>query len=136
MITRKEIAMGVVLLLVGGIIGWSIAREEKHPIQSVREGSTKYAFINPLLFVETPESSSEAEYKALKEKIETYIETAQENEVASDVSVYFRNLNVSQWVGINREETFSPASMLKVVTLISVLRAAESDPSLLTGAIS
>ena len=50
---------------------------------------------------------------------------------ATHVSVYYRDLNNGPWFGIHEDERFSPASLLKVPILISVLKKAEIEPGLL-----
>jgi beta-lactamase class A len=47
------------------------------------------------------------------------------------ISLYFRDLNEGQWAGVNEKEVFSPASLLKVPLLISLLHQAENEPNLL-----
>lgn len=50
---------------------------------------------------------------------------------ANSISVYFRDLTNNQVIGINEEEVFSPASLLKVPVLISILKYAEDSPNTL-----
>lgn len=129
-----------VLILSGGIsIGYYLHDEKiknQPSIKVVRESSSDYKFIDPLLFLEVPESDTFPAYKNFKNIINTYVTKVLEDKKASDVSVYFRDFNTSRWVGINSEEKLSPASMMKVVTLISVLSAAESNPDLLTKGVN
>jgi beta-lactamase class A len=47
------------------------------------------------------------------------------------VSVYFRDLNTAQWTGVNENDTYTPASMLKVVAMMAALKLAEQNPPLL-----
>ena len=48
------------------------------------------------------------------------------------MSIYFRNLETGDWVGINQNEDYDPASLLKVPVMILYLKHAESDPSILS----
>ncbi|WP_417612372.1 serine hydrolase [Owenweeksia hongkongensis] len=50
---------------------------------------------------------------------------------ANSISVYYRDLTNDQVIGINEKETFSPASLLKVPLLITILKYAEQHPSIL-----
>ncbi len=121
------------VFVIGATLGWLVKKADKNPmIQNVRETSGDYEFINPLLFVKVPEDQAFPEYLPLKHKIEEFIKNSISDEVISDASVYFRNLNSSQWISVNREEKFSPSSMLKVITLISTLRLADSNPDFLS----
>ncbi len=46
-------------------------------------------------------------------------------------SVYLSDLNKGQWIGINENDQYSPASMFKVVVMIAYLKGAEQTPGLL-----
>lgn len=52
------------------------------------------------------------------------------------MAVYFRDLNNGPWFGINEREEFIPASLLKLPTLMGMLRWAEAEPSILEKKIS
>ncbi len=126
---------GLALLLIGGLAGWYICTVQTVPVtENIREQSDEYTFINPLLFVKIPETT-DPKYSGIKRAITMYANSREVTEKARDVSIYYRDLDNSQWVGINEDETFSAASMLKVATLISVVRAAEHNPSLLTTSV-
>ncbi|MCE9628765.1 MAG: class A beta-lactamase-related serine hydrolase [Candidatus Vogelbacteria bacterium] len=132
-----RIIFEVLILCAGITLGLIINKpDEPQTIESVRETSSSYKFINPLLFVKVPEDPADSEYSSLKKIIGQYVENVIDQKKVSEMSVYYRNLNTSQWISINPEETFYPASMLKVATLISVLRVAESDPHLLSRTVS
>ena len=47
------------------------------------------------------------------------------------MGVYVRNLNNGPWFGINENEAYSPASLMKVPVLMTYLRWAEIEPNLL-----
>lgn len=47
------------------------------------------------------------------------------------MSVYIRDMNNGPWIGINEKEEFIGASLLKVPVLISYMKLAEDDPSIL-----
>ncbi len=134
LLKTQKVLVPLAIFVVGLISGYAIAQAQDPaiPIRNIREESADYTFINPLLFVKIPENQSFPEYAPLKEKLSEYVEDALNQATVSDMSVYFRNLKKSQWISINPEETFSPASMLKVITLITVLRVVEANPSLMT----
>jgi beta-lactamase class A len=46
------------------------------------------------------------------------------------LGVYVRNLNNGPWFGINENEYYSPASLMKVPVLITYLKWMELDPSI------
>lgn len=47
------------------------------------------------------------------------------------IGVYVRNLNNGPWFGINENEKYSPASLMKVPILMTFLKWIELDPSIL-----
>lgn len=67
----------------------------------------------------------------VKPKIEEFINRAVGQGQAGEVSVYVRDLTNGPWFGINYREKFSPASLLKIPTMLCYLKLAEKDPSIL-----
>lgn len=128
-----SIVLGCILFAIGVVVGvkYSSSSGQQITFEAIREGREGYKFINPLLFTKTPEDLINTEYSELRNKVSLYTNEAISKESVSGVSVYFRHLDSGQWVAINSDETFNPASMLKVLTLITVMRAVESDPQFL-----
>lgn len=123
----------LLILAVGIFIGWfSSYNDQPELAYGFRDQNAGYRFINPLIFIKTPEEQAFPQYESLKETFDEYVSGATAEQKAADISVYFRNLNTSQWVAVNPEQKFSPASMLKVLTLTSVLKEAEGRPELLS----
>jgi len=123
--------IAVSLLLVGLALGWFLREQFSGDYQSFRDLASKYEFITPLLFVEVPEEEAFPEFGRLKQSLTSFVDEAKGREDIEEVSIYFRNLNTSQWVGVNADERFAPASMLKVTLLMAILRIAELDPEFL-----
>lgn len=121
----------LVLLTGGATIGWFVRKDrETPPITFVRENPSDYKFIDPVLLLQVPEDTSTPQFQSLKDTISNYINTAKSENNATDISVYFRQLNTDRWVGIDDTELYAPASILKVVSLIAFLRDAQQNPSL------
>lgn len=114
-----------------GLINQPMGAQHYHrPIRAA--GLEKYSFINPLLGYETPNSAEETSYKALTERIEKSIEEYKSGSLpGARVSVYFRDSSVGRWVGINEDERYTPASLLKVAIMIAYFKSAEKNPDLL-----
>ncbi len=131
----KIIPIGL-LCLITGFIGYSIGSSRvkssnvKRFNYELRQGG--YKFINPLLECIPEEGFRSSEVVRMKYTIQQYIDSVKDNNSVSHVSVYFRELNNGPWFGINEEEKFSPASLLKVPILIAYLKEAESNPSILS----
>lgn len=62
--------------------------------------------------------------------IEDYVESQKKKGSIQQVSVYYRDLNNGPTFDLNVDETFTPASLLKVPVLIGYFKMLESDPGL------
>jgi beta-lactamase class A len=129
----KTILIILAACFLGGIGGWyaRISYASKLPTRliEVRENSTKYRFINPLLLVDSNRESPE--FNSLKNTINDYINSAEAEKKADTVSVYFRDMNTGRWTGVDSEREYDPSSMLKVAVMIGYLKDAASDPNIL-----
>lgn len=96
-----------------------------HPLNNNSE------FTNPLLGFDSSEKT-QSEYTQLEKRIQIFISDGTIRRYVDNISVYFRNINNGEWVGINENEDFNPASLLKVPVMMFYLKLAESDPSVLS----
>ncbi len=91
-----------------------------------------FAFISPILgFEVATESKDFEEFQFLEEKLEDAVKIIKKQKDGQNISVYFRALNSGRWVGVNENEEYDGASLLKVATVIAYYKAAEANPSLL-----
>lgn len=98
--------------------------------KEIRSGG--YTFVNPLLECEQgADFISKNSIKPFKPVIQKIIDKAISENKANHVSVYFRDLNNGPWFGINEEEKFSPASLMKLPLLMHYLKLAENTPEIL-----
>ena len=88
-----------------------------------------YELTHPLILTDISEESEAL--RGIREKIESYINLAKTEQRADEVSVYFRKLDNGSWFSLNPNETYNPASMIKVAYLITYMKMAESNPSIL-----
>lgn len=97
---------------------------------AIRLGMRKYT--NPLLLVNLPENSTAfKDLLPLKTTLEKYTDEAKRSGDIKDVSVYFQDLNSGKWTGVNQDDMYSPASLLKVPIMMAYYKLAEKDPSVL-----
>lgn len=89
----------------------------------------KYKYVKKLILSDIDNEG--ASFSSLKSTIEQYIQLAKSNNQVQDVSVYFRKLNHGSWFCINQQATFNPASMSKIIFLITYLKEAEANPGIL-----
>lgn len=127
----------VALLLSGIVLGagggyWAgISMGDVTSLKSVRYDGG-YRFINPPLYTEVPEDLAFPTYAPLKQKVRSVVNDALASKRATDVGVYFRDLDEGRWIGVNETHDFAPGSLLKVATLMTALRAVDADPSRLS----
>ena len=91
-----------------------------------------YPLINTLIGYDNAEATNFGQLINFKAKIHDLIkkEIAQNN--ASTISIYFRDLNAGRWISINGNESYMPASLLKVPLMITYYHLSETNPLLLT----
>lgn len=127
-----KIVLAIIFILVGFLIRPLIEKGgfiPKSSVVQVREDSSEFKYINPFLLL----ANAEEKYpnlNLLKKRLEKYIEDEATGIGAEKVSVYFRKMNSGEWTGVNEDELYAPASMLKVATLIAYLKVASRDSSI------
>lgn len=100
-------------------------------VYKIHSTETKFKMIKPLLAVDAVLPRESPEYKKLKEQMNAYIESVTREEKVSKVSVYFRDIEHIASVGINENEGYDPASLLKVPIMMAYLKKAETNPAIL-----
>jgi hypothetical protein len=66
-----------------------------------------------------------------RQRIQSFLQSERQRDPGLDVSLYARDLHHGGWVGINEDERFVAASMLKVPALFHMLASLEDDPTYL-----
>lgn len=100
------------------------------------EQDAEYPLVAPLLGLHAPEATTLGEYVSLKSAIQADIDSTTNSGGVNSISVYFRDLNTSRWVGINQNADYYPASLLKVPVMIAYYKMAESNPAILNQEIT
>ena len=70
---------------------------------------------------------------SLKNKINNIITGNEKTSGLSDASVFLYDLNRGRWIGVNQNDKYNPASMLKVVIMTAYLKESEENPDILNG---
>ncbi len=92
-----------------------------------------YKFISPLLLCTNPTTKKDfTEYTPLEQKLSDTINGLTASKKASQISVYFRELNTGRWTGVNENDPYEPASLLKLPFLIAYYQKAETNASILS----
>jgi len=134
----KNVSICIATLLLGIIAGYflrdiisaSATTFNKKKYAEHHEGQTH--FINPLLACDTADDVlSDPEISGIKSKIKPLVNSAIGKRLATNIGVYFRELNDGYWFSIGETEKFIPASLRKVPLMIALLKQAERDNKLL-----
>lgn len=106
-----------------------VASAQAQPSPPINSNS-KFIYINPLSEVESYRKMNMRFIDRLEGKVKNYIDTkAKQNGV--QVAFYFRDLNTDKCFGIDENKKFGPASLMKVPTMIAILKKAETNPEIL-----
>lgn len=137
---NRFVQIGIIAFVFAGGIFLGI-RIERHTINidevnycgsQLREVSDiKDSLIRPLLLCELSETKQFIRYQPLEDKITSLVNDEIAKKEVIGVSVYFRDLDTGQWTGVNENDTYSPASMLKVPVMIAYFKLAETHPEIL-----
>ena len=106
------------------------------PRYSLRLPAGQYQYINPLLLCNVNQQKDLDEDKPLAQTVNQFTRDRITRGLADDLSVYIINYHTGQWVGVNENDKYDPASMLKVPLMIAYYQAAEKNPSILDQKIS
>lgn len=120
---------GLALAGVGFVAGNSFSLSElASPDTDITQSNTKYRFISPLLECGDYQASNlmNKDAATIKSRLNDYIKARKEADLASSVSVYFRDLNNGPYVSISANTLFTPGSLLKLPVAISAYRLAEA----------
>ena len=137
--TKKIIVISSLVLVIFStcfIFSLYLFPKIKQNITKETRNSYNYKYINPLLECESSVVDPDKNSTALKNSIEFIIDQEITKNKISFASVYYRDLNSGPWFGVNEEEYFSPASLIKVPVLMAYLKETEKDPSLLKRTIT
>lgn len=125
-LTVSTIAL-VVVFGLGILVGYS---SKTIPPSNKPVRVSGYQYVKPLLLCNL-EPQPQNEDKTIESKLQTYINSS----TSKDVGVYFINPAAGTWGGVNYNESFSPASMLKVPIMTALFHVSESDPAFLSKSI-
>lgn len=129
-----------------GAVGWSIfmalfgagiAFFLTHPLFSASvlgpdsELRSSGHLTNPLLECEFGADIISSRKQDFTPELTAFINILKNRPGVDDVAVYYRDLNNGPTSNVNADETFVPASLLKVPMMMSYFSRAETDPALL-----
>ncbi len=118
-------------IIVGFLFGFFLSNDD-----GVTTGAGEWrlgssSFTNPLLECDLGEETLSSQKIDFTSDLTHFVDDLKDTMNIEDISVYYRDLNNGPAFGINQEDSFAPASLLKIPLLISYLRWAEDDPEVL-----
>ncbi len=129
----SKIGLIILSLIPGIIFGYIIGTKndiqffETHNYSERHVGQDRLT--NKLLDFDIPPSHELGDFKV---KLESKVNNDINNNRATQISVYFRDLNNGPWIGVNEEEKFIPASLLKIPLMMVYFKTAETDAKILS----
>jgi len=131
-------SVGIVFLiafLAGGLTFRYFVKKNQNDVFAKnvpqRQKGDEYKFTSPLLDCDSFGGPFALRTDNMEKKIEEIIDQSLDNKLLDHVSVYFRDLNNGPTMGINEQEEFTPASLLKVPIMIAYFKKAQDDPNIL-----
>ena len=121
-------------IILGGGASFFIFKEIPVNLKEIRYLHPDYKYISPLLAIGLPETKIE-KYVDMKNKLSAYIKDQISQQKIEKTSAYFRDINNGNWIGIGEKDTYEPASLLKVPTMIAYYNLAGSHPKILSQTI-
>lgn len=127
------VGVGSWLVMSSGLYGTPRTSEIKVAGSPACDYYTKrtkgYAHVSPLLSIE--ESCESGRMRKIKALVAGFLDEAAVGGSLTRASVYVDDLRSHEWFCLNPAEQFDAGSMLKVPTMMSILKLAESDEDLL-----
>lgn len=137
---KKSIAIGFILCILLEIFVYQV-NHKLHlfkPLVVVKTHRThemrgdRGVFTNTLIeCVNDEDRDAPSELNISKSKLQDLVNSEISKNKLLSMSVYIRDLNNGPWIGINDQDEFIGGSLLKVPILISYLKLADNDSSIL-----
>ncbi len=138
-IKNPKIWVQFILFLSLFFVGYLIGSYHEHSkyknffqgFSVLREGSTKYSLINPLISNITPPATDVGIYSDIKDDVESYFKKEESVGELYGYSFYFRDLDSGLWFGSNESSDFFPASLFKLPVAIAAYKEGEENHAFL-----
>jgi len=88
-----------------------------------------FEYVRPLLMASMTVESNKM--KAIRSEVKAYVNEMKSSQKVEEISVYLRSLNTGEWFCDNPNQTFNPASMSKIIYVLTFLKEAEYNPAIL-----
>jgi beta-lactamase class A len=123
----------IMAFALGIFLGPKFFKEQPSNLDTIfqlRLGQAKDKLINPLIACEIPDKKIFTRLQPLHDQLSKFINENIDSNLAQNVSVYFRDLISGQWTGLNEDEQYIPASLVKVPLMMAYYKYAEISPEI------
>lgn len=132
----KYFLITIVFLVIGFFVGISFEKNKLSSfylgyINPIRESDSSYKFIKPLLAYKIPPATYEKEFQEFYNNLLQFEEKQKNAGNITDLSVFLSELDQGRWIGVNENDKFTPASLMKVIIMIAYFKKSEQDINLL-----
>ena len=127
---KKDFTTGIIIgCFIGASIFYSITLDRNNKTaEQIRLGLE--GFVNPLVACNSNDVTV-GKYKKLKNELGSRIEEMTDKGIVNDMSIYFRDLNSTEWIVINENKPYVAASLAKVPVMVAYYKIAEFNPEIL-----
>jgi beta-lactamase class A len=123
--------IALILIILAGLASWGVSLSRKISAHdNFKKCSDQYAFISPEIDCSNINEKIE-QFDVLEKKIQTIVNQEEQAGNAQQISVFFRDLNTRQWVGVNENVNFYPASLAKLPLAMMFYKTAEVNKKIL-----
>ena len=128
----KFILLFLIVFLVGLFLGSKgfIFKNNSASDDVPTDCKTKYSLLNSFIACDLSEEKNLEMVKILDSEINELINSSIKDKKATKISVFFRDLTSKKWIGINQNENYAPASLLKLPLLITYFKLKEIQPDI------
>jgi beta-lactamase class A len=140
---KKQIVIYLFSFFMGLTIGIFLSRDSKRSADSqpmkneisstdsIEYREDGFQFTSPLLDCDINQSPYQGQSATLREQVRKIIDKKTRESSASNIAIYFRDLNNGPWFGVNEDAKFVPASLMKVPVMIAYFKLSETNPDIL-----
>ncbi|RJR15322.1 serine hydrolase [Candidatus Microgenomates bacterium] len=131
----KQTIVALILAGITFVAGFFLSRQISTPrpahIADDSDATCHHELINQRFCTEEEARTSKKALSNLRLKLIVYIDQKINEGELADAAVIYRDHDAGPTIFINQDETFTPASLLKVPIMMAVFKFAESDPRIL-----
>lgn len=127
------VSFGIIFFCIGFFTGSTTTGNKYevflNSISLKRDNNKNYPLVHPILGFSSSNAAGVNQFTSLTERVKAVF--AANKSIVGRYSVYFRDQNKGLWFGINEDDKYDPASMLKVALAIAAYKEAQMNPGFL-----